>query len=25
VRVRTVADDSTGWMYAAYLGTADAD
>ena len=25
VRVRTVADDSTGWMYAAYLGAADAD
>lgn len=25
VRVRTVADDETGWMYAAYLGAADAD
>ncbi len=25
VRVRTVDDDSTGWMYAAYLGAADAD
>lgn len=25
VRVRTVADDETGWMYAAYLGAADAE
>lgn len=25
VRVRTVADDETGWMYAAYLGAADSD